>query len=254
MALNGFDISEFKATVLKNGLLKNSLYLVNFQAAAGLPNNLMFYTDSVTIPTVDLDSMQVARYGYGPVEQIPFRPVFTPLTMEFMVDASQDNVMNAVINSMSRTVSFMNYKNMSDTSNAKIYGGAAGNNTKTSPYPYEVAYKGDYEFTLQVFVYNENQDKILVYNFLKCYCRELGSVTLGWGTNDSLLRVTVRFDYTDFSIVGQDVNSTDGIDQTVSTVQTQLGFSSLSQLANALQQPQQNLSGPVNYFNQFHFT
>jgi hypothetical protein len=235
-----FNISEFKSNALKNGILKSTLYMVDFTQAAAFPNGLIFFTDSVNIPAVDLDTQQIRRYGYGPIENVPFRPVFNPISMSFIVESSQSNILSAVLNSISSVTAFMNYNNMS-TPGVNLYGGS------TFATPYEVAYKGDYEFGLTVNVYNELQDTILTYVFNQCYAKEVGSINLGWGNTDQYMKADVTFQYTDYSITKFPTSSIDNVTN-IQNIQNALGLSSSSDTLNAIQYPQ-DVADAINRAN-----
>ena len=227
--LTGFSVSEFKSHILKNGIMKSNLYLVNFQQAPW-PKDLMFFTENVNIPAVDLDSQAIRRYGYGPVEQVAFHPVFTPMSMSFIVEAKQQNILSIVMDSISRISPFMGYNSMS-TGGTKMYGGAL------QAYPYEVAYKKDYEFNLEVYVYNEQQDKIMIYTFRDCYAKQVGGIQLGWGNNDAYVKADVTFAYTDYSINEIDSISGGGSSTILNGLTSTLGLASLSETFNAIKNP-----------------
>jgi len=242
-AMDGFNINEFKSVVLKNGLLKNNLYLVNFQQSP-FPSGLFFFTESVNIPAIDMDSQQIRRYGYGPIEQVAFRPVFTPMTMSFYVEATQKNILAAMINNISAISPFMNYTTMS--SPVSVSG------TITSGTPYEVAYKSDYTFNLEVYVYNEQQDKILIYSFRDCFARTVSGIQLGWGSENQLIRADITFSYTDYSILAADsiISSSGNGDTTesINNLQKILGQSSLSDTFNSIKNPL-NVLNAININN-----
>jgi len=231
----GFSVSEFKSNALRNGYLRPTLYLVNFSQAKAFPNNLLFFTNNVNIPAIDLDSQVIRRYGYGPMEKVPHRPVFTDLTMNFMVENSQNNILSKVTDYLNGVTSFMKYNDINDGSHASIYGAS------TAATPYEVAYKDDYKFDLEVYVYNETDQKILIYTFRDCYARTVGGVSLAWDATDSLLKAEVTFSFTDFSIttLNSTVNgSKDALNSKISSLQNLLGLKSLSQAVSAIQMPQ----------------
>jgi len=185
-----FNISEFKTNALKRGLLKQNLYEVDFTSASlGDTKALKFFTEAVNIPSVDMDTQQIRRYGYGPVENVAFRPVFTPMNMTFIVESGKKNILDSVITFMSSITNFMDYDNMSKNS--------------TSGLPYEVAYKSDYEFNITVDVYNEKENIILTYAFKHCYAKQISGIGLSWAANDAYIKADVIFNYTDFSITSK---------------------------------------------------
>jgi len=231
----GFNINEFKSRVLNQGVLKTNLYLVNFQQSRQFQNGLMFFTEAVNIPAIDLFTQQIRRYGYGPVENVPFRPVFTPMSMTFIVEASQQNILATVLNSVSSISSFMNYNNMSTVdSNGSL--------------PYEVDYKSNYEFNLDVYVYNEQQDDILTYTFRNCYAKQVGGISLGWGNNDQYMKADVVFEYTDYSINAFNSNQGGGILGAVNSLQRILGIANTIETFNAIKRPQ-SVNDMINQAN-----
>jgi hypothetical protein len=223
-----FDINEFKANVLQNGLVKSNLYLVNFQASKWFNRgSLFFYTDSVSLPAVDLETMTINRYGYGPAQQYVFRPVFTPLSMDFMIDASGTNALTAALGSMTEVTNFMGYNNINDA--GTLYGGQ----------PYEVAYKDDYKFQLDVYIYNEQADVIMQYAFRDCFAKQIGSIQMGWGNNDQLMRLPLTFSYTDYSMQTYDgtLNLFQRLDNLLSVSPKQLALRLASYTFSALNVP-----------------
>ena len=197
---DGFSIADFKGQI-NNGLLKPNLYQVKFNAAASrgsLSQQLRFYTDAVNIPSVDLDSQMIRRYGYGPMEYVPYRPVFGPIGMSFMVEASQVNILSDVLNAISSTTPFMNYNTLNDEQ--PLFGAGVG-------YPYEVAYKGDLEFDLEIDMYNEAGDTIVTVTLQQCYVKQIGSINLAWASNDQYLKVDVTLIPVRYSISTSDAPS-----------------------------------------------
>jgi hypothetical protein len=240
---SGFNIADFKSIIESKGPLRSNLYLVSFQQSTTFQNSLLFFTDSVNIPSVDMDSQQIRRYGYGPIESVPFRPVFTPLTMSFIVEATQQNVLNSIINSMSFISPFNGYSNMY-TGNISIFNGGGD----TGPgYPYEVAFKGDYEFNLSVYVYNEKSDTIMTYTFNQCYVKSVGGISLGWGNNDSYMKADVTFQYTDFSL-NRVYSTSIGNAGNLSQIKSIIGKSGLTQTYSPDQVPQ-SVADAINVNN-----
>ena len=202
----GFSISEFKST-LDSGVLKPTLYRCNFipvtkkgKESGFLSSKFSFFTDSINIPSVDLDTQMIRRYGYGPIEYVPFRPVFGPVSMSFMVEANQDNILYNILHMMSGTVPFMGYDNIMSV-NVPVFGAGGGNN------PYEVAYKDNIMFTLEVYIYNEAGDRIVTVTLNECFVKQIGSINLAWNSTDQYLRADVTFLATNYSIKTQDAPS-----------------------------------------------
>jgi len=237
----GFDINEFKHNVLRDGYLKPSLYLVKFSAATKtFGRNLIFYTDSVNLPPADVATSKVLRYGYGPEEDVITRPVFAPMSIKFLVAANSKNALTAAMNYMNGTTNFMNYRSMND--NTTLFG-SSGN-------PYEVAYKDDYRFGLDVYVYNDVDQNILTYTFRDCLAKTVGGISLGWGSTDQLISTDVTFLYTDFTVqtAGLSSNLSGSNINALGLLQSVLGFASLSQTVSAIQYPQ-SVADAINVSN-----
>lgn len=198
----GFNINEFKSNVLRNGLLKNNLYLVNFDPKANLGRTLFFYTTEVITPFADLDPVSINRYGYGPTEQVVYRPVFSPLTIDFMAEASEQSSLILLTQKLNSATNFMYYNDIN--SGGSNYAGGVPNN------PYEVEYKDKYTFDLEIYVYNEAAKQILTYSYRDCFVKSVGQLMLSWAQTDQLLRVTVTFSFTDFSIYPLDQKNLSG--------------------------------------------
>jgi hypothetical protein len=198
-----FSINDFKTNALQNGIMKSNLYEVSF-VGSQFPNKLSFFTDSIQLPNVDLTSDTVNRYGYGPIDYFAYRPTFEPLRMSFMIEAFRENAKTLILSMMSAITPFMNYNSMSDT-NLAVVGGS-------SALPYEVAYSKDYQFDLQVYVFDETGNQNIVYNFRQCYAKQISGIDLAWSNDNSYLKCSVTFVYTDFSIDAQTSFNSSSID------------------------------------------
>jgi hypothetical protein len=184
----GFNISRFKSAALSPGLMRPTLYDVTITQ---LDNRVyQFLTEAVALPTVGVDTQAIRRYGYGPVDYVPFRPVFQDsVRINLITQASKANALTQFLNSVSEISPFMNYKTMG-TEESKINA-------------YEVKYKKKLEFDMLITIYNELgevKSDIMMYTFKQCYAKQVGGIDLGWGSNDQYVRTSVDFAFTDFSI------------------------------------------------------
>jgi hypothetical protein len=187
-----FSISEFTTNVLsKQGLLKPSLYIVNIKNHKNA-RDYSFLTEAVAIPTVGMDTQAIRRHGYGPVEYVPFRPVFQDsIRMNLITQSSKANILSDFLIEISNISPFMNYNGMSASSGGSLVGGT---------HPYEVQYKKEIEFDIDVMIYDEKQKDIMTYTFKNCYAKQIGGIDLGWGNTDQYVRTSVDFAFTDFGI------------------------------------------------------
>jgi hypothetical protein len=186
---DGFNISTFKSMALSPGLMKPTLYNVTISINR-LDRVYQFLTEAVALPTVGVDTQAIRRHGYGPVDYVPFRPVFQDsVRISLITQASKANALTQFLNSVSEISPFMNYKTMG-TKESKINA-------------YEVKYKKKLEFDMVITIYNEeglDKSKIMMYTFKECYAKQVGGIDLGWGSNDQYVRTSVDFAFTDFSI------------------------------------------------------
>ena len=181
---DGFNISRFKSMALSPGLMKPTLYDVTINR---LDKVYQFLTEAVALPTVGVDTQAIRRYGYGPVDYVPFRPVFQDsVRISLITQASKANALTQFLNSVSEISPFMNYNTMG-TSVSKINA-------------YEVKYKNKLEFDMKITIYNEESNPVMFYTFKECYAKQVGGIDLGWGSNDQYVRTSVDFAFTDFSI------------------------------------------------------
>ena len=184
----GFNISKFKSHALNSGLLRPTLYDVTI---SNLDRMYQFLTEAVALPTVGVDTQAIRRYGYGPVEYVPFRPVFQDsVRMNLITQATKANSLTQFLLSISEISPFMNYNTMRSEVDT------LGKQSK----PYEVQYKKYMEFDIVVTISDEKSNPVMSYTFKNCYAKQVGGVDLGWGNNDQYIRTSVDFAFTDFSI------------------------------------------------------
>jgi hypothetical protein len=217
---DGFNISTFKSMALSPGLMKPTLYNVTINR---LNKVYQFLTEAVALPTVGVDTQAIRRHGYGPVDYVPFRPVFQDsVRISLITQASKANALTQFLNSVSEISPFMNYKTMG-TKESKINA-------------YEVKYKKKLEFDMVITIYNEeglDKSKIMLYTFKECYAKQVGGIDLGWGSNDQYVRTSVDFAFTDFSI-----DSAPSIGRQVQTREINIPPIDLSSLGNFNPLPQ----------------
>ena len=138
----GFNISNFKYNALKSGLLRPTLYDVTITR---LDRIYQFLTEAVALPTVGVDTQAIRRYGYGPLEYVPFRPVFQDsVRMNLITQATKANSLTQFLLSISEISPFMKYSDM------KSEVDTLGKQSK----PYEVQYKKNMEFNITVTIYD----------------------------------------------------------------------------------------------------
>lgn len=141
---------------------------------------LPFVCETGVMPGVSIATSEVRRHGVGPVEKRPYSVNFVDMTATMIVDK------NGLIHSY--------FKEW-------INGIVGFDELITSPKneslpPYEVEYRDDYTVDIQVFVYDESNQKLYDVTIYNAYPIFIGDVSLSWGSNDDFVRLPVSFSYT----------------------------------------------------------
>lgn len=208
-APEGFSINNFRSKIAETGVLKNNLFLTNFNLPSILANsydsqrtrNLFYYASTAEIPSVALDVQEVRRYGYGPSEGFAVFPGFQPITITFIVDGRGENrkFFNNWVNSIT---------------NFHAPNGMTSSPGLTTLKPYQVSYKSEYVVDMSITVYDESADKILIYTFRDAFPVAVSGHGLTWDSQNQLMTVGVTFAYTDWSsnsIRATTINEANGI-------------------------------------------
>lgn len=192
MAL-GFDITDFRASMNRKGVVRNHSYMVSIVPPAILSDydasQLTLRCDSLNVPGMNLMTQDgIYRYGYGPAELMPYNVMYSPVTMSFIVDrvASQYTFFNIWMN----RVFDMN-----------VSGGILPQDAIDNPAasaPYEMSYKEDYSTGMHIFVYNEVGDKVIELNFLEAFPMTIQDTPVSWGLQGDVVRLVVTMGYKAF--------------------------------------------------------
>ena len=162
-----------------------------------------YLTERVELPDVSLDSEKIRRFGYGPLEDVPYRPVFQPLRVTIIAPSNGEIGIVQLVNTLSGVAPFKPLNNgantvpytMSDTNLNISDGSGTFSNTAS---PYEVAYKDDIVFDTKVTLFGANGAPLITYNFNDCFLRSRSPFDLSWGATDQYVKVDMTIGYTDF--------------------------------------------------------
>lgn len=199
MAINqrGFNISDFRALVTKNGIARSNQYKIIMPIPAGLSpfvpgltdvnamEDIMLYAESIQLPGLSLATSQIRNNGYGPVEMKPYMPVFgQQLSVTFYVDTK--GLMFDFFHTWMRSI--VNY-----TTEGKSYTHTRFNYM----YPFEVNYKPNYQIDMSILVLDpDNGGKIVKeYRVVKAYPMSISDIQMSYGLTDSILTLQVTFSY-----------------------------------------------------------
>lgn len=188
-----FSVSEFSAQLGKYGIARDSLFLVKIipprTLEADMPaSDLMFFCNSITLPSLTMTTADIRRHGYGVIDRKPMDLPHDNLATTFMVD-STFKVKEFFHRWVQSIVNFDNsqgynyeYRNM---------------------LPFEIAYHEKYVGTIEVAVYSFNSEEIkYVYKFGNAFPVSIGDITTAWSNNNSYMVLPVQFAYDIYQVQG----------------------------------------------------
>ena len=194
-----FDLNSFKSEINKNQTLSNHSYLISFSPFKlaelnsifkNVEDSLMLRCESATLPGVNmLKDENIRRYGYGPVETVPYGVQYNMLRLSWILDRN------------SKIMQFFNeWHNSIVNSNSK---GGADMLTKNSRNysPYEVGYKDDYSSRkLTIFIYDNKNDTVIEYELFDVFPAFIEDINMSWSDQNNLIKYNVQFSFTDANI------------------------------------------------------
>jgi hypothetical protein len=201
--------------MLLNDVLPSHSYLVTFAPfRQGFPENvpltsfvsekrntLMLRCENIVLPAPSLlEEENVRRYGYGPVEKIPYGVQFGDVTMTWVVDKNSE-----IIDFFHQ---WMNTIVMHDSKNASIGPGVTRNGL-LKYLPFEVGYKDGYTNPIvRVYVYNRQQETVTEYEMYDVFPMNIQAMNLSWSDENQVQKLTVTFAYTNMSMSAPQKTST----------------------------------------------
>lgn len=199
-----FDISSFRAEINKNDVQPTHSYLVTFApfrlgSEANVPltefvrynsDKLILRCESVVLPTVQLlEEENIRRYGYGPVEKVPYGMQFNDLTLTWLVDKRSELIdffyqwMNTIVNYETRGISQLVVE--SDRPGLNSYLG------------YEVGYKDEYTCpVVRVRVYDRELNTVTEYILYDVFPMNIQSQNLAYSQENEAQKLTITFAFT----------------------------------------------------------
>ena len=166
-------IDAFRAKVNKQGLAKSNKYYVSFRApfSSSTTQDLNLYCSAVNLAGRNLNDTVVREYGIN--RKIVYGQTYADLQTTFYCSEDMreksffDKWMNLVIPTPGHTVM-----------------GA-----------YDVAYYDSYIGDVYVTVADDNLDNRYTIHYFECYPKTVNPIELAYGTNNTLLSLTVMWNY-----------------------------------------------------------
>jgi hypothetical protein len=207
-----FDINSFRSEIINNDVLPSHSYLVTFAPfRTGFPENapltdfvtnkrntLIMRCENIVLPTPSLlEEENIRRYGYGPVEKIPYGVQFSDVSMTWLVDKRAE-----IIDFMHQ---WMNTIVMHDSPNANMLKSYDPENSRDGVFysynPFEVGYKDGYANPIvRIYVYNRQNQTVTEYEMYDVFPMNIQSMNLGWADENQVQKLTVNFAYTNMKV------------------------------------------------------
>jgi hypothetical protein len=205
MGRDVFNIARFRGNVaVSDSVLPNHSFLVTFAPMDWVSSRalredihsmLTMRCDNAILPSINLlQEQNIRRYGYGPVENVPYGVNVGDFTLQFIVDkdAAIIDFFEAWLN---RIVNRDSYGGADMNSDSDVY--LANYKVK----PYEIAYKDSYACSsINVFVYDRAQNTVIEYNIYDAFPTGIQSMNMSWSEENSLMKLNVTFSFTDLRI------------------------------------------------------
>jgi hypothetical protein len=194
----GFNIRDFSAHMNANGLMRNNKFLVRMPYPIGFDpvpalketsRYMELWCDSTSLPGININTAEVKRYGYGPIEKMGVAPTFNNVTMTFISDRK------AAVHSF-----FYNWTKLIANHDARTYdfSSLTGIPAPVTARPYEITYKKGYTSNIEIFVYDDNGNVSLKVTLREAFPVSMGEIQLNWTDTDDFVKIPISFSYTDF--------------------------------------------------------
>jgi hypothetical protein len=189
--------------MLENEVLPSHTYLVTFAPfrdvgsrenapltnfVTNKRNTLMLRCENVVLPSPSiLDEENIRRYGYGPVEKVPYGVQFSDVTMTWVVDKNSEIIdffhqwMNTIVHHDSKNTAM--YPNYSRPGLQKYN-------------PFELGYKDAYANPIvRIYVYNRQNQTTTTYEMYDVFPMNIQAMNLSWADENQVQKLTITFAY-----------------------------------------------------------
>lgn len=207
-----FNIDEFKSR-LTTGLLRNNKFVLQLDQlphgmqgtkyASLYPYDLRFYCESVDIPGSILQTNNIKRYGYGPLEKKPYMPAFADCQVVFRSD-QEGKVFNFIrqwqalaVNYQMRSSNAGQQNAINDQNGYSNPKKGLGGQAQRLLTPYELGYKRQYAVGVQIFMYSEDGKSESGIVLREAYPVVIADMPLAWAQTKSYAQLPVAFSFVD---------------------------------------------------------
>lgn len=192
------DIQGIKQT-LSGGLQRPNKFRLNFPIAPVMLNvpyynalyqvsqNIEYHADSIDLVGVDLQTVPIQRFGYGPAYEIPIGSTFQNIMVTFYVDH-----VGAYVNYFQTWTNCIHNFNMEQGITATDDLGLSN--------AYELYYAEDYVVDMSMTLLNVQNQDVVTYNVRRAFPKSVAVTKMAWNINSDVQRLTVIFAYRDWYI------------------------------------------------------
>lgn len=197
----GFNINNFQSDISQNGYLQTNKFVVAFNSPSCMQNVyigtqqgttysssteklVQVRAESVKVPGVALLQSDIARYGIGPTQKMPFSARFTENAITFISDRNSQIYMY-----------FYTWLN-------KVFDFSGSSFQSNIGASYATEYKDNYVTDLHVYVYDNAGNQVQDIVMYQAFPESINDINLSWNDNSQLMKITVSISYRDWAMVG----------------------------------------------------
>lgn len=195
-----FNVNQFKSSIADFGKLRAHNYEVGVSIPAFMTGStlisgdgtetsvnkiaerLRFRIDQVSIPPSQLLSAEIARYGIGPTQKIPYNAYFQDISFSVLLDKKAD-----FWHFWYDWTRFIFEYNGTETPGERIP-------------KYISRYKEEYTSTMQIVLYDEFKEVVKRINLYDAFPSGIRDIPLSWNDQQDLLRIGISISYSHYTI------------------------------------------------------
>lgn len=179
-----FSLDEFKAKMSAHAPARATHYAIKFFPPSGVDNGTLqdvtYFVDTANSPSIQFSADEVKFKGYGMTEMRPAQASHEPLTVTIIGD--QRGLFKDLFERWFKLV--FNFDQEETMHGIPL---------ETYNYPSE------YWGTIELYLYDVESKLYTTYKMHKAFPLNMGAVSLGYSDTDSLLRLSLTFEYRNYS-------------------------------------------------------
>lgn len=188
----GFNIGDFRSSIRSKGILRTHSFMavINLPLFMNIsaydPADLTLRCESTNLPSRSIETYDgILRYGYGAPERMAYGAIFNDLVVTFIVDKSA-----------SQFRFFNDWMDMIYNTNTQ--NGIFSPSPLDGSMPFQVEYKERYATTVNLFLYNEDTNKVMEMVFHEVFPTLLHDTNVSWEDNNNIVRLAVTLSYRNY--------------------------------------------------------